>query len=272
MTAERWTTDEDALLRANKPVPNRTAQACWTRAHRLGVPYTPKNPKCGMRIDEKTKDLIAEEVRKTRNTRATGRKFGVSYEAVRAVCAERHIAVQPSSRDLLGDYVEWGGAKWVWTEKGYWRETGGERRNLARTLWEHYHCESLPNGFCVFFRDGNRHNLKRDNLEAMTMSEFTRRRLTIDPLFRATMLAAGAIGRLVRKAKEDANPYLGKERGKRCWESRKRNGNDHNKRTWTEEEIECIKSGDYTIPLHNHTQKACYRMKYLLKKNGELEI
>ena len=37
----------------------------------------------------------------------------------------------------------------------------------------------------------------------------------------ATMLADGAIGRLVRKAKEDANPYLGKERGKRCWESKK---------------------------------------------------
>ena len=129
----------------------------------------------------------------------------------------------------------------------------------------------MPKGFCVFFRDGNRHNLKRDNLEAMTMSEFTKRRLAIDPLFRATMLAAGAIGRLVRKAKEDANPYMAKERGRKCWESRKRNGNARKKRTWTDEEIACIKNGDYTLPLQSHTQKACYRKQYLLKKNGELE-
>lgn len=267
--APNWTPEEDALLKACKPVPGRTAKACWTRAHKIGAHYTPVNPKRGIRIDEKTKDLIAEEVMRTRNTRATGRKFNVSYEAVRAVCAERHIAVNPCSRELLGDYVEWGGSKWVWCYKGYWRETTGLRRNLARTLWEHYNGMPVPPGLNVIFKDHDKKNLKKENLVAMTVGEVTSTRLKEDRLFAMKVRAAGCIGRLTRKIREMADPALAKERGRKAADARKRNGSYKKHTTWTAEELTALAAGNIEIPIKRHTRAACYAKAANIRKGQE---
>ena len=220
--ANSWTADEIALLKAHKPVPGRTSKACYTKAFLLGLDgYHPVNPKTAVRTDAETKDRIAEQVRRTGKVRATARMFGVSYATVADICNELGIDRDPPPTARLSDHIEWGGSKWVW-KGGCWRETSGKRRNLARVLWEHYNGSPVPEGLSVVFLDGDRCNLSKDNLAAMTKSEQGTHTMRSER--NLAMAAAGAaVGRLSTFLNEMADPEARRERIRKSVETRKAN-------------------------------------------------
>lgn len=219
--ANSWTEDEIALLKANKPVPGRTSRACYIKAFHLGHGYHPVNPKTAVRTDAETKDRIAEQVRRTGKVRATARMFGVSYATVADICNERGIDRDPPSTARLSDHIEWGGSKWVWRGDS-WRETSGKRRNLARALWEHYNGRPVPEGLSVVFLDGDRCNLSKDNLAAMTKSEQGTHTMRSERN-RAMAAAGAAVGRLSTILNEMADPESRRERIRKSVETRKAN-------------------------------------------------
>lgn len=219
--ANSWTADEIALLKANKPVPGRTSRACYTKAFQLGHCYHPVNPKTAVRTDAETKDRIAEQVRRTGKVRATARMFGVSYATVADICNERGIDRDPPPTARLSDHIEWGGSKWVW-KGGFWRETSGKRRNLARALWEHYNGSPVPEGLSVVFLDSDPSNLSKDNLAAMTKSEQGTHTMRSERN-RAMAAAGAAVGRLSTFLNEMADPEARRERIRKSVETRKAN-------------------------------------------------
>lgn len=219
--ANSWTADEIALLKAHKPVPGRTSRACYTKAFHLGHGYHPVNPKTAVRTDAETKDRIAEQVRKTGKVRATARMFGVSYATVADICNERGIDRDPPPTARLSDHIEWGGSKWVWRGDS-WRETSGRRRSLARVLWEHYNGRTVPEGLSVVFLDGDRCNLSKDNLAAMTKSEQGTHTMRSERN-RAMAAAGAAVGRLSTFLNEMADPEARRERIRKSVETRKAN-------------------------------------------------
>lgn len=220
--ANSWTADEIALLKAHKPVPGRTSGACYTKAFMLGLDgYHPVNPKTAVHPDAETKDRIAEQVRRTGKVRATARMFGVSYTTVTDICKERGIDRDPPSTARLSDHIEWGGSKWEW-KGGYWRETSGRRRSLARALWEHYNGSQVPEGLSVVFLDGDRCNLSKDNLAVMTKREQGAHTMRSERN-RAMAAAGAAVGRLSTVLNEMADPESRRERIRKSVETRKAN-------------------------------------------------
>lgn len=220
--ADLWTEAEIAILKAHKPVPGRTSGACYTKAFKLGLDgYHPVNPKTAIHLDAEMKDRIAEQVRRTGKVRATARMFGVSYTTVTDICKERGINRDPPSTARLSDHIEWGDSKWVWCGD-YWRETSGKRRNLARVLWEHYNGNPVPEGLSVVFLDGDRCNLSKGNLAAMTKSE--QGTYTMQSERNRAMAAAGAaVGRLSTILNEMANPESRRERIRKSVATRRAN-------------------------------------------------
>lgn len=220
--ANSWTADEIALLKAHKPVPGRTSGACYTKACWLGLDgYRPVNPKTAVRLDAETNDRIAEQVRRTGKVRATARMFGVSYTTVTDLCKERGIDRDPPPTARLSDHIEWGGSKWVWRGDS-WRETSGRRRSLARVLWEHYNGSPVPEGLSVVFLDGDRCNLSKGNLAAMTKSEQGAHTMRSERN-RAMAAAGAAVGRLSTVLNEMADPESRRERIRKAVETRKAN-------------------------------------------------
>jgi hypothetical protein len=103
-----------------------------------------------------------------------------------------------------------------------WRETSGRRRSLARALWEHYNGSPVPEGLSVVFLDGDRCNLSKGNLAAMTKSE--QGTLTMRFERNRAMAAAGAaVGRLSTVLNEMADPEARRERIRKAVATRKAN-------------------------------------------------
>lgn len=217
-----WTEDELELLRQNKIVPGRTLGAARNKAFKIGVEtYAPLGGKASKPHPEELCRKIAEEVAKTRNCSRVGQKYGINRETVRSIAKRFGVVIQPGSRDKIGEHIEYLGKKWVWSPKGYWRCTTKGRMNLTHILFEIYNGQKLPKDHCVFFKDGNRFNLTKENLVAMTKSEFGKKKYNENPQARAMIIAAGCLGRLNQRIKETMDPEAARQRCQKAAESRK---------------------------------------------------
>lgn len=72
--------------------------------------------------------------------------------------------------------VIWKGNFYWWSEKGYYRRgtVGGPRPPLQHVVWEHYHGQKIPRLHEIFFRDRNRNNFSKSNLQLLSKSEMHR--------------------------------------------------------------------------------------------------
>lgn len=85
-----WTAEEVASLRKGTLPEGRSRQSAYDKACRLHVPF---NPVRRQKVPQKEKvatlySHIVQELQATGNIRATSRKFGVSYTAVRNIALE----------------------------------------------------------------------------------------------------------------------------------------------------------------------------------------
>lgn len=92
------------------------------------------------------------------------RRFGKSQKV---------IAPKRNSRGLM-----FRGRPYYWHSKGFYRSGGKDRRPMQHHIWEHYHGRSMPPQHEIFFRDRDRHNFTRRNLQLMTKAEV--HRLTLE--------------------------------------------------------------------------------------------
>lgn len=229
MMRNAWTSEEDALLRQNRPVPGRTRNACGVRASRLGCGYTPKSPKCASRISTELRERIAGRLAETGKVRRTAREFGVSYATVSKIGVRRGIWRDRPSTERRGEFVEYGGKKFVWYE-WHWRATTGKRESLARILYEKYNGAPPPKGTVVVFRNGDRLDLTKENLVALARSAQTKRNWSV-PEYRAIQYANAVTSMLGIRISEIEDPELVRKRVEKAWESRRRNGNVRRKGT-----------------------------------------
>lgn len=197
-----WTPEEDALVRANLPVPGRSMMACYKRAHMLGTGYRTRSWKVGVRLDPDTIRKVAERYREFRNARAVGREFGITGETVRTIGRRLGIKSAPTTRDRIGDYIEYGGKKYCKSHGNVFRSSGRDRMNLARVLWEKYHGTPAPKGTEVIHRNGDPLDFSKDNLELVGKGGGNRRMCERDETARARARAHGLLANLARKIKE----------------------------------------------------------------------
>ena len=209
-----WTPEETALLRDNKPVPTRDVHSCYNKAGKLGIQYSPKGPSFREqhRKSVENHDAIIEEVKATGNIRATGRKYGVSYTTVSMIAKKAGITNNPSPKERMGVSIVYDGITWVWTDhcRGYWRESSGKRRNLARYIYAKTY-GPITSSDVIILKNGDRMDLRPENLEKVSKSE-QMIRLQKNPETRAVMLAGAAMGRLTVKIKEKTDPEYRAER------------------------------------------------------------
>lgn len=222
MRRDAWTPEEDALLRRGLPVPGRTRKACGVRAARLGCGYAPKYPKCARKISAELRERIAERLAETGKVRATARELGVSYSTVSTIGARRGIRRDRPSTERLGEFVEYGGRRFAWYDN-CWRETSGRRESLARILYEKYNGSPPPKGSVVVFRNGDRLDLTKGNLVALSRSDGAKRNWTI-PEYRAIQYANAVSSVLNIRILEAENPELVRKRVEKAWETKRRNG------------------------------------------------
>ncbi len=220
MTRNAWTPEEDALLRQNRPVPGRSRTACSVRASHLGCGYTPKNPKCASRISPELRERIAGRLAETGKVRETAREFGVSYATVSDIGVRRGICRNRPSTKRLGEFIEYGGRRFVWS-RWQWRATTGKRESLARILYEKYNGFPPPKGTAVIFLNGDRLDLTKENLVALSRSAQTKRNWTI-PEYRAIQYANAVTSMLGIRISETENPELVRKRVEKAWETRRR--------------------------------------------------
>lgn len=213
---DAWNAEEIALLKENKPVPGRTVKACYVKAFKLKIEYCPtgKSHKPFMEIRKKHEAEIIETLKENGfMIRATGRKFGLSYTTISKIAKAAGLSHNRSPKERKGASITWGGSCWTWyTSKtcSYWRETSGKRRNLARVIYEEANGQ-LPKGYVVTFKNGDRQDLRLENLQAMSKSEFGREVEIKDPRVMASILAGGALGRLKKMVKEAEDPVYAAE-------------------------------------------------------------
>jgi hypothetical protein len=201
MRRNLWTPEEDALVRANRPVPGRSMMACYKRAHMLGTGYRPKSGTSGVRLDPDTVRKVAERYREFRNARAVGREFGICCETVRAIGRRFGIKSAPTTRDRIGDYIEYGGKKYCRVHGNVFRCSGRNRTTLARVLWEEYHGTPAPKGTEVIHKNGDPLDFSKDNLELVGKGGGTRRMCERDELAKARARATGLLANLSRRIK-----------------------------------------------------------------------
>jgi hypothetical protein len=113
------------------------------------------------------------------------------------------------------------GERYTWSYKGYWRCTrSGDRRNLARAIWERHHGPIGP-GRTVIYLDGNRFNVSPENLACLTHSE-VQTRIMANPDKRAYFSCLGTCGRLMFAIEANLDPSRYRRRGLAAWETRRR--------------------------------------------------
>ena len=201
MRRNLWTPEEDALVRANRPVPGRSMMACYKRAHMLGTGYRPKSGTSGVRLDPDTVRKVAERYREFRNARAVGREFGICCETVRAIGMRLGIKPAPTTQARIGDYIEYGGKKYCRVHGNVFRCSGRNRTTLARVLWEEYHGTPAPKGTEVIHKNGDPLDFSKDNLELVGKGGGTRRMCERDELAKARARATGLLANLSRRIK-----------------------------------------------------------------------
>ena len=89
-------------------------------------------------------------------------------------------------------------------------------------LWEHYNGSPVPEGLSVVFLDGDRCNLSKGNLAAMTKREQGAHTMQSERN-RAMAAAGAAVGRLSTVLNEMADPEARRERIRKSVETRKAN-------------------------------------------------
>lgn len=234
--APKWTEAEIECLKKSQYPLTRSRHACWTKAHKLGIEFHPSGPgaKFWKANAAKNHDAIVEEVRRTGKVRATARKFGVSYTYVSEAAKAAGITRNASPKDCRGPSIKWEGSTWVWCVRTgghdcqYWRETSGRRRNLARVIYEEAF-GPLPRDYVVFFKNGDRMDLRTENLAAMSRSEYMAFQ-RLDPMVDAKMRAGGILGRLNRTIKEQLDPSLVYKRIDKTVAKRRKNGSYGNRK------------------------------------------
>lgn len=213
----KWSAKEIRLLKENKLVPTRGLHACYTKAAKLKISYCPNGvsfkPQHEIRVKHEA-EIIEELKSNGGKIRATGRKFGLSYATISYIAKREGITSNPSPKERKGSCIYWGGSCWVWCVRtgkrscSYWRETSGKRRNLARVIWEKAN-GPIPPRHVIVFKNGDRMDLRVENLEMISNSDFARRQQE-DPLFKAASLAGGALGRLNKKIRRELDPEYDK--------------------------------------------------------------
>lgn len=212
----KWTDDEIRLLRENKPVEGRTEKACRSKAYKMGIGYCPTGNSFAVQHERRVKyeEAIIEELKRNGcKLRPAGRKFGVSYTTVSDIANRAGLSHNKSPKELKGASIEWGGSCWTWNERrnqsSYWRETTGKRRNLSRVIYEQANGK-IPHGHVVVFRNGDRMDLRAENLECISQEAFIERQRQ-DPMVAAAMLAGGALGRLNTRIRRETDPEYDKK-------------------------------------------------------------
>lgn len=113
------------------------------------------------------------------------------------------------------------GRRYTWSSKGYWRCTSAnDRHNLARRIWEQAH-GTIPAGRKITYLDGDRFNVRLENLACLSNSECQKRRLQ-DPDYKILATCFVTYGRLINAIEMKLDPEKGRERGAKCWETRRR--------------------------------------------------
>lgn len=230
LVKDKWTPEEIQILKSNKFVPGRTQKSCYTKASKLHIPFHPFGISFQRQhqIAQANKNNILEEVARTGNIRATGRKYGVSYATVSTMAKAAGLTNNPGPKDLRGETIELFGARWVWAKNGnrghsnYWRETSGERRNLVRVIWEQAN-GPIPKGYCIVLKDGDRFNLKLENLRMVHKNALAKENFD-KPEIKLASLAGAALGRLNSSVKLRTDPEYKKKRSeilKKTWDKRR---------------------------------------------------
>lgn len=136
-------------------------------------------------------------------------------------------------RKLFHEHFEYEGTNWSW-KKGSWictntkvRNTG--KYNLCKVLWEKFHGIYPDANHDVRFKDGNKYNLKKSNLQLLTKSEAQKLRMK-DPNVKANTYATGCLGLLMNTIAELQDPSKRKERCRKSAETTKRNHPDRIKK------------------------------------------
>lgn len=71
--------------------------------------------------------------------------------------------------------IIWRGETFAWTPKGYYRRGRGDRRPLQHILWEQRTGRKIPRGMEIWFKDRDRHNFTRRNMELIAKAELHER-------------------------------------------------------------------------------------------------
>lgn len=120
-----------------------------------------------------------------------------------------------------GTVLVYEGRRYTWSSKGYWRcTTKGDRHNLARHVWEERR-GPIPPGHKVIYLDGDRFNVRIENLACLSHSDVQKRRMK-DPEYKAVASCYSTYGRLLWTIQNRLNPSLGSERSRKAWDTRRR--------------------------------------------------
>lgn len=99
-------------------------------------------------------------------------EFGVTRQSVYGLFATRGWELRP--RPAPQQPVEFNGRRYTLRNTGYYGCTTGDRHLLHRAVWEH-HNGTIPDGYDVHHRDGDKTNNDPANLECLPKEEHTRR-------------------------------------------------------------------------------------------------
>lgn len=96
--------------------------------------------------------------------------FGVTRQSVWDRLRRAGHRMRPSSRNLALPFVEFGGARYAPQKDGYFRKTTGDRGLLHWAMWEKTE-GPIPRRHVVCFIDGDRMNIKPENLACVRKGE-----------------------------------------------------------------------------------------------------
>lgn len=112
----------------------------------------------------------------------------------------------------------WCNRAFWWCVKGYYRPgfVSGRRPPLQHLIWSHYHRRPVPKGYEVFFKDRDRHNFTRSNLELLSKAACHQRIHQLGETRPAThdVLCRGRQRMWTRKSRERVDLLLQSFRGK----------------------------------------------------------
>ncbi len=142
-------------------------------------------------------------------------RFGVSrfqvYQALREAGVERRPSGRRPKYRPDRPPIEWGGHRYTWTCKGYYRRTSEPRSLLHHDVWEAAY-GPIPDGCEVWHLDGDPTNIALDNLTAVTRSAGAKLRFPLQD--------TGPVRRCLHCGEEMGRRWMrgGRERGWR-WET-----------------------------------------------------